>query len=110
MVTPVACEDVIQRGRHMARQWQVQKRGAEGGETHGRYGTFLAPYQFSPVLTAGQSRQMFETFGVHAWGYVIDPQHQASFSWGGTADFKTVRTQFQLPLSQNITDMEHMFG
>jgi len=41
---------------------------------------------------------------------VIDTQGQASFTWGGTDDFKAVRANNKSTLSQTIKDMEHMFG
>ncbi|KAJ7511214.1 hypothetical protein B0H11DRAFT_1899676 [Mycena galericulata] len=56
------------------------------------------------------SRYLYNNYKVHAWGYVIDPQGQASFSWGGTDQFKIVRTEYKLPLTQTIKDLEHMFA
>lgn len=44
------------------------------------------------------------------WGYVIDPQGEGSFAFGGTDDFKAVRSENKFTLSRAIKDLEHMFG
>ncbi|KAJ7096970.1 hypothetical protein C8R44DRAFT_889556 [Mycena epipterygia] len=56
------------------------------------------------------SRTIHKSLGVHVWGYCIDTKGQASFTWGGTDDFKAVRSSNKQSLSQTIKDMEHMFG
>ncbi|KAJ6553760.1 hypothetical protein DFH09DRAFT_1318783 [Mycena vulgaris] len=40
-----------------------------------------------------QCRLMYGSFGVHVWGFVIDPDGQASFMSGATDEFKAVRTE-----------------
>ncbi|KAJ7475641.1 hypothetical protein B0H11DRAFT_2235343 [Mycena galericulata] len=48
------------------------------------------------------SRYLYNNYKVHAWGYVIDR--------GGTDQFKIVCTEYKLPLTQTIKDLEHMFA
>ncbi|KAJ7433592.1 hypothetical protein B0H11DRAFT_2259285 [Mycena galericulata] len=57
-----------------------------------------------------QSRLFHSSLGVHLWGYVIDPNGEASFAFGGTDDFKAVRSENKFALSSFIKDLEHMFG
>ncbi|KAJ7444971.1 hypothetical protein B0H11DRAFT_2249687 [Mycena galericulata] len=60
------------------------------------------------LLTRCITDYLYNNYKVHAWGYVIDPQGQASFSWGGTDQFKIVRTEYKLPLTATIKDLEHI--
>ncbi|KAJ7431132.1 hypothetical protein B0H11DRAFT_1942026 [Mycena galericulata] len=51
-----------------------------------------------------QSRLFHSSLGVHLWGYVIDPNGEASFAFGGTDDFKAVRSENKFALSSFIAE------
>ncbi|KAJ7084083.1 hypothetical protein C8R44DRAFT_753203 [Mycena epipterygia] len=73
-------------------------------------GKFKSAVQKEMKAMVQLSSAMYKSLGVHVWGYCIDTQGQASFTWGGTDDFKAVRSSNKQSLSQTIKDMEHMFG
>lgn len=52
---------------------------------------------------------MHTNFGVHIWGFCIDPQGEASFAFGATEEFKIVREQEKLSLNSTIKDWETKF-
>lgn len=52
---------------------------------------------------------MYTNFGVHVWGFCIDPQGEASFAFGATEEFKIVREQEKLSLNSTIKDWETKF-
>jgi len=52
---------------------------------------------------------MHTSFGVHVWGFCIDPQGEASFVFGATDEFKIIREQEQLPLNTTIKTWETEF-
>ncbi|KAJ7094083.1 hypothetical protein C8R44DRAFT_749606 [Mycena epipterygia] len=56
-----------------------------------------------------QARHMHTNFGVHIWGFCIDPQGEASFAFGATEEFKIVREQEKLSLNSTIKDWETKF-
>ncbi|KAJ7312629.1 hypothetical protein DFH08DRAFT_973408 [Mycena albidolilacea] len=53
---------------------------------------------------------MLDTYGVHVWGYVIDPEGQGSFVFGAGDDFKEMRALQLHNLNQQVKDQEHTFG
>jgi hypothetical protein len=53
---------------------------------------------------------MLDTYGVHVWGYVIDPKGQGSFVFGAGDDFKEMRALQLHNLNQQVKDQEHTFG
>ncbi|KAJ7068955.1 hypothetical protein B0H15DRAFT_958035 [Mycena belliarum] len=53
---------------------------------------------------------IYETFGVHVWGYVIDPQGEASYMFGATGAFVDMRKNEPANMGQVIKDCEHIFG
>ncbi|KAJ7692811.1 hypothetical protein B0H14DRAFT_3662711 [Mycena olivaceomarginata] len=56
------------------------------------------------------AKQMLDTYGVHVWGYVIDPEGQGSFVFGAGDDFKEMRALQLHNLNQQVKDQEHTFG
>ncbi|KAJ7301181.1 hypothetical protein DFH08DRAFT_979042 [Mycena albidolilacea] len=56
------------------------------------------------------AKQMLDTYGVHVWGYVIDPEGQGSFVFGVGDDFKEMRALQLHNLNQQVKDQEHTFG
>ncbi|KAJ6524781.1 hypothetical protein B0H19DRAFT_1085170 [Mycena capillaripes] len=56
------------------------------------------------------AKQMQDSFGVHVWGYVIDPEGQGSFVFGAGDDFKEMRALQLHNLNQQVKDQEHTFG
>ncbi|KAJ6524063.1 hypothetical protein DFH09DRAFT_1096225 [Mycena vulgaris] len=56
-------------------------------------GTFKAKMQKGMQPIVQQCHAMYDSFGVHVWGFVIDLDGQASFMFGTTDEFKAVRTE-----------------
>ncbi|KAJ7450466.1 hypothetical protein FB451DRAFT_1410436 [Mycena latifolia] len=74
-------------------------------------GKFKGKVQQAMEPIVQQARRIHDTLGVHVWGYVIDTKGgQASFMWGGSDAFKTMRTQHRMSLFQGILDFEHVLG
>ncbi|KAJ7463381.1 hypothetical protein FB451DRAFT_1404023 [Mycena latifolia] len=74
-------------------------------------GKFKGKVQQAMEPIVQQARGIHDTLGVHVWGYVIDTKGgQASFMWGGSDAFKTMRTQHRMSLFQGILDFEHVLG
>ncbi|KAJ6464650.1 hypothetical protein C8R47DRAFT_1237447 [Mycena vitilis] len=61
-----------------------------------------------PVLQIAD--KMRKTFDVQLWGFVIDPQGDASFMWGVGEDFKEMRAERKISLTQMCKQQEHIFG
>ncbi|KAJ6555763.1 hypothetical protein B0H19DRAFT_1070938 [Mycena capillaripes] len=53
---------------------------------------------------------LLSTYNVHMWGYLIDPDGQASFVFGAGEDFKEMRRLQHHNLNQQVKDQEHIFG
>ncbi|KAF7371557.1 hypothetical protein MVEN_00010700 [Mycena venus] len=53
---------------------------------------------------------LLSTYKVHMWGYLIDPDGQASFVFGAGEDFKEMRRLQHHNLNQQVKDQEHIFG
>ncbi|KAJ6521273.1 hypothetical protein DFH09DRAFT_1373076 [Mycena vulgaris] len=53
---------------------------------------------------------LLSTYSVHMWGYLIDPDGQASFVFGAGEDFKEMRRLQHHNLNQQVKDQEHIFG
>ncbi|KAF8210241.1 hypothetical protein K438DRAFT_1752990 [Mycena galopus ATCC 62051] len=51
-----------------------------------------------------------ETLPLTQLGFVIDPQGDGSFAFGGDDDFKELRKMQHFNLNQQIKDQEHIFG
>ncbi|KAJ7073348.1 hypothetical protein B0H15DRAFT_957259 [Mycena belliarum] len=62
------------------------------------------------AVTLNTIRIIYETFGVHVWGYVIDPQGEASYMFGATGAFVDMRKNEPANMGQVIKDCEHIFG
>ncbi|KAJ7448329.1 hypothetical protein FB451DRAFT_1411346 [Mycena latifolia] len=74
-------------------------------------GKFKGKVQQAMEPIVQQARGIHDTLGVHVLGYLIDTKGgQASFMWGGSDAFKTMRTQHQMSLFQGILDFEHVLG
>ncbi|KAJ7301754.1 hypothetical protein DFH08DRAFT_827292, partial [Mycena albidolilacea] len=56
------------------------------------------------------SKQLYNSYKVHCWGYVIDTQGDSSFVFGEGDDFKEMRQTQLHNLAQQMKDQEHMFG
>ncbi|KAJ7873507.1 hypothetical protein B0H14DRAFT_3860058 [Mycena olivaceomarginata] len=56
------------------------------------------------------AKQMLDTYRVHVWGYVIDPEGQGSFVFGASNDFKEMRALQLHNLNQQVKDQEHTFS
>ncbi|KAJ6631991.1 hypothetical protein B0H10DRAFT_1937722 [Mycena sp. CBHHK59/15] len=56
------------------------------------------------------AKQMQDSFGVHVWGYVIDPEGQGSFEFSAGDNFKEMRALQLHNLNQQVKDQEHTFG
>jgi hypothetical protein len=57
-----------------------------------------------------KSKQLYNSYKVHCWGYVIDTQGDSSFVFGEGDDFKEMRQTQLHNLAQQMKDQEHMFG
>jgi hypothetical protein len=51
-----------------------------------------------------------KTYGVHVWGFVIDPRGDASYVFGAGDEFKEMRAAHLYALTDQCKDQEHIFG
>ncbi|KAJ7789112.1 hypothetical protein B0H14DRAFT_3503400 [Mycena olivaceomarginata] len=54
------------------------------------------------------SKQLYNSYKVHCWGYVIDTQGDSSFVFGEGDDFKEMRQTQLHNLAQQMKDQEHI--
>nr|GAT42491.1 predicted protein [Mycena chlorophos] len=59
-----------------------------------------------PVLAMAKILEL--EFGLHLMGYVLDPDHEASFAWAGTDATKKIREKHDYMLNNNCKDMASM--
>ncbi|KAJ7912885.1 hypothetical protein B0H13DRAFT_1874461 [Mycena leptocephala] len=51
-----------------------------------------------------------KTYGVHVWGFVVDPRGDASYVFGAGDEFKEMRAAHSYALTDQCKDQEHIFG
>ncbi|KAJ7197669.1 hypothetical protein B0H12DRAFT_1081711 [Mycena haematopus] len=56
------------------------------------------------------AEQLANSYNVHLWGFVIDPDGDGSFVFGASEGFKEMRKEQMVNLNQQIKDQEHMMG
>ncbi|KAF8133159.1 hypothetical protein K438DRAFT_1787675 [Mycena galopus ATCC 62051] len=55
------------------------------------------------------SQHIYEVYGAHTWGFVIDPQGEASFAFGVGDAYKEMRKILHHQLAMQVKDQEHAF-
>ncbi|KAJ7434986.1 hypothetical protein FB451DRAFT_1418475 [Mycena latifolia] len=73
-------------------------------------GKFKAKVTKAMKPLIGQAHLVSQTMDVHVWGFVIDTGGQASFMWGSTDEFKTLRTEYESTLTEGMMDYQHILG
>lgn len=53
---------------------------------------------------------MYRQFGVHVWGFVIDPDGDGSFVFGAGDEFKEMRATNRYDLNRQVKDQQLIFG
>lgn len=65
-------------------------------------------------LIFSKSTSVYEQYGVHVFGFAIDPSRDScagshSTSWGGSPEYVTLRTKHKHVIKEQISDYDAMF-
>ncbi|KAJ7194796.1 hypothetical protein GGX14DRAFT_677863 [Mycena pura] len=69
-------------------------------------GKFKSKVQKAVKPMVKTARSIHQELGVHVFGYVIDPQSQASYLWAATNESKAMRSSQHFDIGQTIRDYE----
>ncbi|KAJ7896176.1 hypothetical protein B0H13DRAFT_2338505 [Mycena leptocephala] len=64
--------------------------------------------EMRPVIQTAHMIQ--KTYGIHVWGFVVDPRGDASYVFGAGDEFKEMRAAHSYSLTDQCKDQEHIFG